>query len=421
MSEARFPHVLLSAYQCGPGMGSVSQIGWEWYSRLAARTPVTLVTHVRNRAALEGAGSPIPGSEIIFIDTEWFAGPLYRFAKKVFPKSEHSVFLVSSLDFFVYDRDALRLLRKRIKRGERWDIVHQVTPLTTAAPTRLHRLGAPTILGPLNSGLGSPPGFIDVMKKESGWLYPIRNLGTWVDALIGSTRNAAALLTATRATVESIPERYRHLCVQMLENGVDLGRFHAEPWPAAPSKANPLKVMFVGRLVPFKALPLLLEAVARLRDDWPIELRVIGEGPMDAEWKKDATGFGLNGEVKFVGARSLDDVAIEMRAAHVLCLPSIRESGGAVLLEAMASSRPVVAVDFGGPAEIVDDGVGRAVPADSQESVIGGFADALRDIVSHPDRWRKRGETGRRIAEERYSWEAKIDAAMVLYKQVLNG
>jgi hypothetical protein len=75
-------------------MGSVSQIGWEWYSRLSRRIPVTLVTHIRNRAALERAGAPLPGSEVRFIDTEWFAGPLYRIASKIFPNSQHSVLMV---------------------------------------------------------------------------------------------------------------------------------------------------------------------------------------------------------------------------------------------------------------------------------------------------------------------------------------
>ena len=105
------PRVLLSAYQCGPGMGSVSQIGWEWYSRLSRRLPVTLVTHERNRATLTTAGVPFAGSEVHYIDTEWFAVPLYRNARRVFRKSEHSVFLVSSLDYFVYDREALERLR----------------------------------------------------------------------------------------------------------------------------------------------------------------------------------------------------------------------------------------------------------------------------------------------------------------------
>ena len=76
-------------------MGSVSQIGWEWYSGIAERLPVTLLTHTRNREALEANGAPLPGSEIIYIDTEWFAGPLYRAARRLFPRSEHSEFLVS--------------------------------------------------------------------------------------------------------------------------------------------------------------------------------------------------------------------------------------------------------------------------------------------------------------------------------------
>ena len=90
MNEKR-PRLLLSAYQCGPGMGSVSQIGWHWYSRLARRLPVTLVTHVRNRDALAAVGVPLPGSEIVYIDTEWFAGPLYRLAARLFRQSQHAV------------------------------------------------------------------------------------------------------------------------------------------------------------------------------------------------------------------------------------------------------------------------------------------------------------------------------------------
>ena len=62
--------ILLVAYQCGPGMGSVSQIGWEWYARLSEGRAVTLVTHERNRAALEAAGAPLPGTDILYVNTE---------------------------------------------------------------------------------------------------------------------------------------------------------------------------------------------------------------------------------------------------------------------------------------------------------------------------------------------------------------
>jgi glycosyltransferase involved in cell wall biosynthesis len=396
-------------------MGSVSQIGWEWYSRLAARVPVTLFTHVRNREALVKAGAPLPGSEAVFVDTEWFAGPLYRTASKIFPRSEHAVFLVSSLDFFVYDRGVMKEARKRA--GIPWDVVHLPTPVTTAAPTVLHRLGRPVVRGPLNSGLGSPPGFLDVMKEETGWLYPVRHLTRLLDAAIGSTRNSRAILTATRSTVESIAPRHRFRCVSMLENGVELTRFSAAPWPAGPSPTEPLRVVFVGRMIPFKGIPYLLDAVGRVKGEFPIEVRLVGDGPVREECRKLSAEKGLDGIVTFLGNRPLDEVADQMRWAHVFCLPSIRESGGAVLLEAMACARPVTAVAFGGPAEIVDDEVGRPISPDGPEAVVSGLVEAFRDVVRNPGDWRKRGETGRRRAEERYGWDAKVDAAVELFRK----
>ena len=411
------PRVLLSAYQCGPGMGSVSQIGWEWYSRLAWRLPVTLVTHVRNREALAKAGAPLPGSEVVFVDTEWFAGPLYRTAKKIFPRSEHAVFLVSSLDFFVYDRDAMKALRRR--GGSTWDIVHCPTPVTTAAPTRLSALGLPVVLGPLNSGLGVPEGFRRVMRAEAGWLYPVRHLARLVDAVVGSTRRAATILVATQPTLSAVPARYHGRCVSMLENGVELSRFTAAPWRDPPGVGRPLRVLFVGRLIPFKGVNYLLEAVSRVSGEVNVELRVVGDGPMATEWKGLAEGLGLSSKVTFTGNRPLDEVAAEMRECHVFVLPSVRESGGGVLLEAMASARPVVGVAFGGPAEIVDDGVGRSLPADGPEALVQALEKVLRDVAADPEGWRRRGEEGRRRAESRYSWDAKVDEAVRLYDRLL--
>jgi glycosyltransferase involved in cell wall biosynthesis len=410
------PRVLLSAYQCAPGGGSVSEIGWQWYSRLAARLPVTLVTHARNAEALRAAGAPLPGSRVEIIDTEWFAGPLYRLACRLFPQSEHSVFFVSSLDFFVYEQAALRRLRRDGASRKRWDVVHVPTPVSLAACTRLHRLGVPLIRGPLNSGLGSAAGFPDTMREEVGRLDALRRLRGALDALLGSTRNASTILAATATTRDEIATRHQSRCLAMLENGVDLDRFPAAPWPEPPSGEVPLRVLFVGRLVPSKALPLLLGALARVRHAFPVEARILGDGPMSDAWRREAQALGLTDVVTFEGAQPFPAVAAAMRWAHALCLPSVRESGGGVLLEAMSTGRPVVAVNFGGPAELVDDAVGRLVPADGPDAVTAGFAAALRDMVQSPEAWRRRGQTGRQRAETRYAWDAKVDAAVRLYE-----
>jgi len=421
VSTERHPRILLSAYQCGPGMGSVSQIGWEWYQRLARRTPVTLLTQVRNAPALTRAGAPLADSEVIYIDTEWLARPLFAVARRLFRNSEHAVFMFASIDFYAYDRQALHLTRRRAARGARWDLVHAVTPVTTAAATRLHQLGLPLVLGPLNSGLGTPAAFHSVLSQDSAWLYPLRNFGRAADWIAGSTRNAAMILMATRATAASIAPRCRPRCVPMLENGVDLGRFRAAPWPPAPGAGQPLQALFVGRLVPFKGLTMLLEAIAAVRDTIEVRLSVVGDGPMRRQWEACAGRLGVADRVEFCGALGLDEVAARMRAAHVFFLPSIRESGGAVLLEAMASARPVIAVDFGGPAEIVDEKVGRLAPAAGPQAVSQAFAAALQEIAAAPEQWRRKGEEGRRRAERYFSWDAKIEQALRLYRDLPGG
>jgi glycosyltransferase involved in cell wall biosynthesis len=405
--------VLLSAYQCGPGMGSVSQIGWEWYSRLARRMPVTLVTHVRNRKSLTQAGAPLPGTEVVYIDTEWFARPLYQMASGLFRNSEHAVFLISSADFFVYDSAALRLLRSR---REEWNIVHAVTPVSPIAATRLHRLGLPLVVGPWNGGLRSPSAFPEIMSADSGWVYKVRAAGRFLDRWIQCTRHAACVLSATRATDESLPGIHTF---RMMENGVDLDIFR----PDAPSlkPRDRLHVIFVGRLIPVKGVSMLLDAVARLRAAIPLRLTVIGDGPARSALEKESSERALTDIVRFTGALPLPEVARQMRQADLFCLPSVRESGGAVLLESMASGIPAIAVNYGGPAEIVDEEVGRILSAEGREPLIRDLMKALTDAWLNPAEWRQKGLRGRLRAERSYGWEARIDAALRIYESIAGG
>lgn len=408
--------LLLSAYQCGPGMGSVSQIGWEWYSRLAKRVPLTLFTHTRNRVALTGAGAPLPGTEIRYIDTEWFAGPLYKLASRLFPRSEHSVFLVSSFDFYPFDWAVLRAARPM---RSRFDIVHAATPVSPVALTRLHKLGLPTVLGPWNGGLSSPKNFPELMTQDSGWVYRIRDVARIFDKLGGCTSHAARILVANETTREAVPAAARSRCEMVLENGVDLDLFQPSEWPDAPSAGRPLKALFVGRLIPFKGVNFLVEAVRRLQGELPVEVTIVGDGPMRDEWPRLAQAAGVSSNFHFLGARPLPAVAQLLRESHVFCLPSARESGGAVLLEAMAAARPIIAVAYGGPAVVTDESVGRALPPDGPEAVTAGLVEAFRDIVRNPQAWRARGLEGRRRAEAEYSWDAKIEAAMRLYQSLM--
>lgn len=408
--------ILLSAYQCAPGAGSVSQIGWEWYSRLARKAHVTLATHVRNREILERARAPLPNTEVLYIDTEWLARPLYGTAKALFPNSEHSVFLISSLDFFAFDRALTRRLQARMKSGESWDVVHVATPVSPSSVTTLCSLGLPVVRGPLNGGLRTPTQFPELMRADSSWLYPLRNITKPFRSAFASQVSGDVVLVANRATRESLTGAERAVARTMTEIAVDPEQYVPAPWPAPPSPDNPLRVLFVGRLIPAKAISLLLDAIKNLQGTHPIELTVIGDGPMRQAWEAQAQQLG--GAVRFLGLQGTNEIVCQMHQAHVFCLPSVRESGGAVLLEAMSCARPVIGIAHGGPAEIITNGVGRLVEPESSGAVVQGLQDALVDVFRNPEEWRRRGEHGREAAIGRHSWDAHVSELLQIYEEL---
>lgn len=416
--------LFLVACQCGPGMGSVSQIGWEWYQRLARRLPgdsgfdsLVLYTAVRNRAALTAAGAPLPGTEVVYIDTEWFAAPLYKLTTRLFGSSEHAIFMFTSLDYFLFDHLLMRRLRERLDAGER-GLIHLVTPVSALLPTRVGRLGLPLVIGPLNSGLPSQTNYPEIMRADFQWLYRLKHLARIPQLIFGSLRRAALIYVAMRHVREALPASTRPRQRVLIENGVDLTLFQPAPWPGAVAPEQPLRLIYVGRLVPVKAVGLLLDALARVRaQGLPVCLDIVGEGGMRAAWEAQTQALALGDVVVFHGNLPLPQVAPLMARAHALCLPSVRESGGAVILEAAAIGRPAIVVDFGGPADLVSDETGRVVSAAGPEATIAGFTEAILSLAREPEAWRLRGEAARRVVEASFSWDAKIEAALRDYRE----
>ncbi|QLG87786.1 glycosyltransferase [Chitinibacter bivalviorum] len=412
--------LLMVAYQCGPNMGSVSQIGWEWYQRMAKRRPITLITHSRNRAALETAGAPLPDSHIEYIDTEWLAGPLYRTASRLFPGKEHAIFLLSSLDYYLFDFLALRRARQRQAQGQHWGVVHVPTPVSSAAGTRLHNLGLPLVRGPLNCGLGNPAGFGDVLQQESQWLNQGRKLGQWIAARLEKTSQRQITLTATAATRSAIPKQQQQM--PMLENGIDHLNFTPSLVPHR-RPTEPLNILFVGRMLPVKGVNFLLQAAARLiKQGYPIELTLVGEGGKRLDWQALSVALGIAQFCHFTGNLPLAQIPDLMRQCHVFCLPSVRESGGAVILEAMACARPVIAYRFGGPAELVTPDTGVLLDANSPSELIEALYHCLLDCHQNPERWAQRGAAAAKLLHQPhpmgFDWEYKMDLAEQLYEQM---
>lgn len=149
--------------------------------------------------------------------------------------------------------------------------------------------------------------------------------------------------------------------------------------------------LFVGRLVYYKGLDLLLDAVAGLPR---AKLTIVGDGPLGRKLRQRAQRDDLRGRVRFTGELDDQELRREMAGSSALVLPSLQrsETFGLVQLEAMAAGLPVVSTQLPtGVAEVNVDGVtGRLVPPGN----VTALRAVLAEILDHPetaDRWAAAG------------------------------
>jgi colanic acid/amylovoran biosynthesis glycosyltransferase len=167
------------------------------------------------------------------------------------------------------------------------------------------------------------------------------------------------------------------------------------------------RLLFVGRLDRIKGLGPLLEAVADLhRQDRPLTLMLVGDGP-DRQWAEQrAADLGIGTAVEFLGYRSPGEIADLLAAADIFVLPSFAEGVPVVLMEAMAAHLPVVTTSVGGITELVEHGrSGLVVPPGDVDRLV----DAIAELADDPARRVELGRHGRSVVEREYN--STIEAA----------
>lgn len=231
---------------------------------------------------------------------------------------------------------------------------------------------------------------------------------------------ARAVIVNSRAVARRFPWA-RSDKIHCIHNGVDLRRFSPRP-PLASLRMSldipegaPV-VGSVGRFVPYKGYPSLLEAARRVEDAVPgVYWLVVGDGEQRQELEAQSRRLGLSERVRFTGWR--DDVADLLALCSLFVLPSRGEHFGRVLIEAMAMERPIVATDAGGVPEIVVHGeCGLLVPPGDARAM----ADAVVALLRDPARALRLGRAARERAEARFDIARHVDAVETVYAGVVS-
>ena len=200
--------------------------------------------------------------------------------------------------------------------------------------------------------------------------------------------------------------------VEVIPFGIDQTRWESVPPP--PPGAAP-RAIFIGRLVAYKGLDILLRALERVPD---LRLDIVGSGPEGPRLRTLAQALAVTDRVRWYGEYPDEDLPRRMADADFLVLPSVtvEEMFGLVVLEAMAAGRPVITTAL--PSAVREVNVPGVTGLEVPLRDVPALANALETLSHDPARRRTMGEAGRRRVQERFTQTAMAERHIELYQRI---
>lgn len=324
--------------------------------------------------------------------------------------SEATLGLVNQLITQLYQRSIVRGLIC----DQGIDVIHQPIPVAPRFPSAIFGFAVPVVIGPLNGGMEYPPAF----RRSESWMSRAalsfaRLFASAGSKLLPGKTHASVVLVANERTRRTLPAGVRGNVIELVENGIDSGIWLT---PHVTAESTVQRFVFIGRLVDWKAVDIAIRALQSVPST---ELDIIGDGPMLETWRSLAVELGLKDRVHFIGWLTQKECAAHLSSSIALVLPSLYECGGAVVLEAMAMGKPVIAANWGGPADYLDASCGVLVEPESYEGLVAGFADAMRKMADSPSLAKSMGAAGRQRVIHDFDWQHKIDKIIDIFRSVV--
>jgi glycosyltransferase involved in cell wall biosynthesis len=409
------PKVLIVCEHASSAFGGEAILPLNYFMLLSEKLPgVFLLTHERTRKELVA----VPGinlDHVFFIPDTW----VHKFLHAVGCKLPARVASITSgaLMHLVTQIYQWRMARK-IVREHKIDIIHEPAPVSPKQPSMMFALGVPVVIGPMNGGMSFPPAFQYMASSVERWMYSVmRMFSSIYNVLIPGKLFASVLLVANRRTQDALPFFRLGKVVELVENGVFLSKVRHDVLAAGGTDS--IKVVYVGRLVDWKAIDIAIAAIGKCGTPG-VKLEIVGNGVERARLEKYAASVAP-GRVSFLGAVPHANIQSCYDNADIFVLPSVRECGGAVVLEAMARGLPVIATNWGGPADYVTSATGLMIDPLSREYMVDEFARNIDLLASDPQLRLKYGQVAIEHVLKNYIWEKKVETMVQLYQSILQG
>lgn len=328
---------LISAYSVNPYKGSEDSIGWNWVLQYEKNYKkgdrIILLTKKFNekdtRRGLKEFN--IQHVELIIVDVpdalNWF-------------REKHSAF--HHMYYILWQHWAWLWVKHS---GIRFDVIHHVTMNDYRIPSELYKAkGAKVIWGPMGGAQVTPKPLKVYEKNQlvASFREFVNKSCSWNPFYKKALRSYYKIYCINNETQKQISRIVGKDVPLMPELAL---RDEYKNLPIRKGKNDILKIVFVGRLIGKKGIAFLVDALSLMPTDMDWELLIFGDGDDRALIEKQIADSGIGKKVKLMGNRPLNQIAEAYQQADVFVLPSLRETSGNVLLEAMAYAVPIVAFD----------------------------------------------------------------------------
>ena len=417
--------VLFIVNECNPEWASVPLLGYFFFDALSQLADITLVTHERNKQALEKVRGK---RDIQYIKENIVVSAYYKHMSRYVLNKWNNWPLHHMLSYPVYAEFNQKVYNQFNEDviGGKYDIVHALTPILPRYPVKIHKAcgeKTPFIIGPVNGGLPFPKSFGDVAKKEAVHFNFLRYFSRLLPGYKATYQKANTILAGSSYTLKLLREMlsiHSNKLKLFFENGILSEFISRKDIEAVHSKNTPFHLLFVGRLVPYKGADMIISALGDMELDVKekLLLTIVGDGPEKTNLQKQVTDLHLEKQVRFTGWIEHHKTVEYYRNADVFCFPSIREFGGAVVLEAMATGLPCIVADHGGISEYVTEETGIKINPVSREYIIRGIRNGVECLMNNPQLHRNLSESAILRAGE-FEWSKKAKQIVSIYQKAL--
>lgn len=365
--------ILVSAFACAPNAGSEGGVGWRWAEEWAREHEVVVITDITRRAAIEEyrAANPSSNPRFVYFRPWWLRWmPLNSLTAQVL----YQLWQIALLPFV-----------RRLHATDHFDLAHHVSYGVFRQPSLIGHAGIPLVFGPVGGGEDAPWRLKHSMSLPGQARDAIRSLlnrFARIDPLLRwGLEGSALILAKTGDTARAMPAGLDDRTVVALEIGT-VPRPGLVPRTAPAGR--PLRLLYAGRLLGWKGIHLGLAAIAGARARGvEIEFHIVGSGPYEARLRRQAANLGIGQNVHWFPSIPQTALFAKYREMDAVLFPSLHDSSGNVVVEALSFALPVICLDLGGPADIVTDESGCVVRTAGldEAGVIAHMADAIERLA----------------------------------------